>query len=75
MKHSKAQKALCAKRQSIRLHIEALKSTLTHLEHRRQHHKQDSLSFLAADNAVWKLSDKIAKAERELTFFEKNWRA
>ena len=69
-----AKRKICAERQSIRLHIESMKVTRDAMRQRAKNHRQDVLNYETAHQAVNKLSDKIAKAARELQVLEETWK-
>jgi hypothetical protein len=66
-------KRVLAKRQAIRLHIEQMKVTEKALRERAKHHHEDTLAYETAKKAAFRLQDKIAKAEAELTILERKW--
>jgi len=64
-------KKICRERQAIRLHIEVMKSTQDELKRRAKYHP---MSFNTAKEAAKRLQTKIAKAEQELMFLERNFK-
>jgi hypothetical protein len=67
-------KKICRERQAIRLHIEVMKSTQDELKRRAKYHRKDLMSFNTAKEAAKRLQTKIAKAEQELMFLERNFK-